>query len=219
MSAEENRTDGTDSTDSEGAGGRSSLSRKSCEKQPVRILPPHGGYETLLSFQKSRIVFDATVKFCERFVSLRSRTHDQMIQAARSGKQNILEGSRASGTSKETEIKLTNVARASLEELLEDYRDFLRAQEASQWERNSKEALYIRKLGSKKGLSYKLFREFIESRPAPVVANIIISLIHQTNYLLDQQIRKLEQDFLTEGGLRERMTQARLKARQRQADR
>lgn len=219
MSAEENRTYRTDSTDSEGAGGRSSLSRKSCEKQPARILPLHGGYETLLSFQKSRVVFDATVKFCERFVSLRSRTHDQMIQAARSGKQNILEGSRASGTSKETEIKLTNVARASLEELLEDYRDFLRGQGASQWERDSKEALYIRKLGSKGELSYDLFREFIESRPAPVVANIIISLIHQTNYLLDQQIRKLEQDFLTEGGLRERMTRARLAMRQKQADR
>ena len=96
---------------------------------------------------------------------------------------------------------------------------FYERRKPSQWERNSKEALYIRKLGSKKGLSYELFREFIESRPAPVVANIIISLIHQTNYLLDQQIRKLEQDFLTEGGLRERMTQARLKARQRQADR
>lgn len=127
MSEERNRTDRTDLTDiRKSAGSRSSLSSKSCEKQPMRILPPHGGYENLLSFQKSRIVFDATMKFCERFVSLRSRTHDQMVQAVRSGKQNILEGSRASGTSKETEIKLTNVARASLEELLEDYRDFLR---------------------------------------------------------------------------------------------
>lgn len=213
MSEEKNKTDRTDRTDAHRENRPSSLSRKSCEKHPARILPPHGGYETLLSFKKSRIVFDATVKFCERFVSLRSRTHDQMIQAARSGKQNILEGSRASGTSKETEIKLTNVARASLEELLEDYRDFLRTHGVSQWEKDSKEALYIRKLGSKSEISYELFREFIENRPAPVVANIIISLIHQTNYLLDQQIRQLEQDFLAKGGLRERMTRARLAVR------
>ena len=152
-----------------------------------RVLPPHGGYEDLLSFQKARIVFDATVRFCERFVDKRSRTHDQMIQAARSGKQNILEGSRASGTSKETEIKLTNVARASLEELLEDYRDLLRTGGNRPWEKDSKEALYVRKVGSRKGVSYEMFREFIETRPAPVAANIIISLIHQTNYLLDQQ--------------------------------
>jgi four helix bundle suffix protein len=177
------------------------------------VLPPHGGYESLLSFQKARIVFDATVSFCDRFVDKRSRTHDQMIQAARSGKQNILEGSRASGTSKETELKLTNVARASLEELLEDYRDFLRTRGCAQWDKDAKEALYVRKLGSRKGVSYEMFREFIETRPAPVVANIIISLIHQTNYLLDQQIRRLEQDFLKEGGLRERMTRARLAAR------
>ena len=90
------------------------------------FIPPHGGYENLLSFQKARIVYDGTVRFCERLLQKRDRTYDQMIQAARSGKQNILEGSQASGTSKETEIKLTNVARASLEELLEDYRDFLR---------------------------------------------------------------------------------------------
>src|SRR5882762_6699488 len=90
------------------------------------FIPPHGGYEDLLSFQKARIVYDGTVKFCQRFLDLRDRTRDQMVQAARSGKQNILEGSMASGTSKETELKLTNVARASLQELLEDYGDFLR---------------------------------------------------------------------------------------------
>ena len=90
------------------------------------FIPSHGGYENLLSFQKARIVYDGTVRFCQRFLKKRDRTVDQMIQAARSGKQNILEASRASGTSKETEIKLTNVAQASLEELLKDYRDFLR---------------------------------------------------------------------------------------------
>lgn len=177
------------------------------------MLPPHGGYENLLSFRKARIVFDATVRFCERFVDKRSRTYDQMVQAARSGKQNIVEGSRASGTSKETELKLTNVARSSLEELLEDYRDYLRTYGIAEWDKNSREALYVRKLGSRKDVSYDLYREFVETRPAPVVANIVISLIHQTNYLLDQQIRRLEQDFIKEGGLRERMTRARLAVR------
>jgi len=95
------------------------------------FIPPHGGYEDLLSFQKARIVYDGTVRFCERFLERRDRTVGQMVQAARSGKQNILEGSQASGTSKETEIKLINVARASLEELLEDYRDFLRVRKGS----------------------------------------------------------------------------------------
>src|SRR5207302_4739638 len=105
------------------------------------FIPPHGGYEDLLSFQKARIVYDGTVRFCERFLNKRDRTYDQMVQAARSGKQNILEGSQASGTSKETEIKLTSVARASLEELLEDYRDFLRVRDARLWEKDSREAL------------------------------------------------------------------------------
>jgi len=174
------------------------------------LTPPHGGYEDLLSFQKARIVFDGTVHFCNRFVDKRSRTRDQMVQAARSGKQNILEGSQASGTSKETELKLTNVARASLEELLEDYRDFLRIGDYALWDKNSKEALYVRKLGRKSNKSY---RTYFETRPPEIVANILICLIHQTNYLLDQQLRRLEQDFLAEGGLRERMTRARLQAR------
>jgi hypothetical protein len=101
-----NKTHATDRSHSSQAGG---------------FTPAHGGYEDLLSFQKARIVFDGTMRFCDRFVDKRSRTRDQMVQAARSGKQNILEGSQASGTAKETELKLTNVARASLEELLEDY--------------------------------------------------------------------------------------------------
>lgn len=207
MNKESKRTDGTEGTDTANQSAPSHLSASE------RIIPPHGGYEKLLSFQKSRIVYDATVRFCDRFVEKYSRTRDQMIQAARSGKQNIVEGSRASGTSKEIEIKLTNVARASLEELLEDYRDFLRTRDSEQWGKDSKEALYVRTLGSRKGASYETFREFIETRPAPIVANIIISLIHQTNYLLDQQIRRLEQDFLKDGGLRERMTRARLAVR------
>ena len=180
---------------------------------PQNFIPPHGGYEELLSFQKARIVFDGTVCFCQRFLEKRDRTVEQMVQAARSGKQNILEGSQASGTSKETELKLMNVARASLEELLEDYRDFLRVRKQKLWDKNSREALFVRRLGSQKNRSYESYRTYIETRPAPVVANILICLIHQTNYLLDQQLRQLEQAFLKKGGLRERMTRARLRSR------
>ncbi len=180
------------------------------------FIPPHGGYEDLLSFQKARIVYDGTVRFCERFLKKSDRTYDQMVQAARSGKQNILEGSEASGTSKETEIKLTGVARGSLGELLEDYRDFPRLRAATLWNKNSKEALFVRKLGAKKDVSYETYKTYLETRPPDIVANILICLIHQTNYLLDQQLRRLEQDFLKEGGLRERMTRARLAQRARQ---
>jgi len=183
---------------------------------PERFIPPHGGYENLLSYRKAEIVYDATVKFCDRFIDKKSRTHDQMVQAARSGNKNIAEGSQASGTSKEAEIKLVNVARASLEELLGDYRDFLRQRGLRLWEKDSKEALFVRKLGAKKDASYDSFKTYIESRPPEVVANILICLIHQTNYLLDQQLRQLEKAFLQEGGLRERMTRARLAERARQ---
>lgn len=136
-----------------------------------------------------------------------------MVQAARSGKQNILEGSQASGTSKETEIKLINVARASLEELLEDYRDFLRVRALPLWEKDSREARFVRRLGSSRDTSHETYKTYIETRPPAVVANILICLIHQTNYLLDQQLRQLEKAFLKEGGLRERMTRARLSER------
>ena len=200
-----NRTDGT----SEG-----SLRGRGKTVRPG-FIPPHGGYQNLLSYRKSVIVYDATVRFCERFLEKRNRTVDQMVQAARSGKQNIVEGSMASGTSKEMEIKLMNVARASLEELLEDYRDFLRTHDCALWEKNSGEALFVRKLGSQKDTSYETYRTYIDSRPAGVVANIVVCLIHQTNYLLDQQIRQLEQAFLKEGGLRERMTRARLDERKK----
>ena len=113
------------------------------------FIPPHGGYQDLLSYRKSLIVYDATVQFCNRFLDKRDRTVDQMVQAARSGKQNIIEGSMASGTSKEMEIKLMNVARASLEELLEDYCDFLRTNDGLLWDKNSEQALFVRKLGRK----------------------------------------------------------------------
>jgi four helix bundle suffix protein len=189
--------------------------RNTIYNMPERFIPPHGGYENLLTFQKARVIYDATVWFCGRYLERRDRTNDQMIQAARSGKQNILEGSAASGTSKKTELKLTNVARASLEELLEDYRDFLRVRSLRLWEKNSREAMFVRKLGRTGNVTYETYKTYIETRPPEVAANIIICLIHQTNYLLDQQIRQLEKAFVTEGGLSERMTQARLAERKR----
>lgn len=179
------------------------------------FIPPHGHYRELLSYQKAEVVYDLTFRFCERFLKRGDRTVDQMVQAARSGKQNIAEGCKAAGASKETELKLTNVARASLEELLVDYQDFLRVRDLPIWPKDSKEALFVRELGRKRPMTFELFREFCETRPAAVVANIALCLIHQANYLLDQQIRRLEQDFLKEGGLRERMTRARLQERNR----
>lgn len=180
------------------------------------LLPPRGDYRTLLSYQKADIVYQLTYRFCQRFLRRGDRTIDQMVQAARSGKQNIIEGSKAATTSKEMEIKLTNVARASQEELLEDYRDFLKVRNLKIWDKNSKEARYVRKIGRDSQICYELYREFVETRPAEVVANIGICLVHQTNYLLDQQLKRLEKDFLKDGGLRERMTRLRLQERDRQ---
>jgi four helix bundle suffix protein len=180
------------------------------------FIPPHGGYAGLAAYQKAMIVFQATVRFCERFLEKRDRTFDQMVQAARSGKQNIVEGSNASGTSKEAEIKLTGVARASLEELLEDYQDFLRRGKLGLWPKNGREALFVRQLARKENVSYETYETYIETRLSEVLPNIIICLIHQTNYLLDQLIRRLEKDFLAESGLRERMTRARLAHRAKQ---
>jgi len=179
------------------------------------FIPTHGNYKELLSYQKSEIIYDITFCFCSRFLKKNDRTIDQMIQAARSGKQNIIEGTVASGTSKETEIKLLNVARASQAELLEDYRDFLRTRGHSLWEKCSKEALYVRKLRSSQDSSAK-FKDFAETRSAEVVANIAVCLVHQANYLLDQHLKRLEQDFLKEGGLRERMSSARIQVRDQQ---
>lgn len=174
------------------------------------FIPPHGGYQNLMSYQMAEIVYDATVYFCNKYISKFSRTHDQMVQAARSGKQNIAEGSMASGTSKETEIKLMGVARASLEELLIDYKDFLRTNKLPLWEKDDPKVLEIRSLGKLKGRSYITYMTYLENPNPEISANTIISLIHQTNYLLDQQIRKLEEQFIKEGGIRENMQKARL---------
>ena len=177
------------------------------------FIPKHGGYKTLLSFRKAEIVYDATVYFCDRFIDKRSRTHDQMVQAARSGKQNIIEGSMASATSKEMEIKLTNVARASLEELLTDYRDFLRVRGLQEWPSDHAYTVRLRELNRVPDASYATFRKGIENTDAAISANVIIGLIRVTSYLLDRQIRYLEQAFVKDGGLRERMTRVRLRQR------
>lgn len=177
------------------------------------FVPPHGGYASLLTYRKAEIIFDATVHFCDRFVSRGDRTRDQMVQAARSGKQNIIEGSQVSGTSKESEIKLTGVARASLEELLTDYRDFLRNHGLSEWEREHPYAQRLRRLNREPGASYRTFRRGIEHEDPAIAANVIIGLIKVATYLLDRQIARLEREFLERGGLRERMTRARLKTR------
>ena len=180
------------------------------------FIPPHGGYQDLLSYQKALIVYDATVYFCNRFFTKFDRTREQMIQAARSGKQNILEGSEASGTSKETEIKLTNTARASLKELLEDYRDFMRNRGITEWAPDHPYALRLRQLNRTRGANYETFKKAVEHSDPAICANAIAGLVKVTCYLLDRQIERLEQDFLKEGGLRERMTRARIAARSKQ---
>ncbi len=124
------------------------------DKQWSGVIGPHGGYRNLKSYQNAEIIYDATAAFCKRFVDRRSRTYDQMVQAARSGKQNIAEGSMASGTSRKTELKLVSVARASLEELLLDYQDFLRQSGLPLWEKDHPKAVEVRKLVYKTNRSY-----------------------------------------------------------------
>ena len=177
------------------------------------LLPKGGNYHELLSYRKAEVIYDFTFRFCEKFLKRGDRTIDQMVQAARSGKQNILEGSQASGTSKETEIKLTNVARASLEELLEDYRDFLRVRGEAEWPKEHALTTRLRELNRQPNASYETFKKGIEHPDPAIAANVIIGLIRVASYLLERQIRQQEQAFIQEGGLRERMTRARLNLR------
>lgn len=178
-----------------------------------KLIPPHGGYKDLQSYKMSEIVHDGTAVFCDRFINPRSRTHDQMVQAARSGKQNIAEGSMASGTSKKTELKLVGVARASLEELLVDFKDFLRQHGLPLWGKDHPKAKEVRGLCYRKDRSYESYKTCLENSSPEVAANTMICLIHQTNYLLDQQLRALEKEFLAEGGFTERLYRVRSQAR------
>lgn len=178
------------------------------------FIPPHGGYRNLFSYQKAEIIYDGTVYFTNRFFNKYDRTVGQMVQAARSGKQNIAEASMASATSKETEIKLTNVARASLEELQIDYEDFLRTRKLPIWPKEHKLVNRLRELNkSTPKPTYATFQKAIEHESPEICANTMITLIKICTYLLNQQIKQLEVAFIKEGGLRERMTKARLDER------
>lgn len=180
------------------------------------LIPPHGGYRDLKSYQMAEIVHDATVVFCNRFVDRRSRTNDQMVQAARSGKQNIAEGSMASGTSKKTELKLIGVARASLEELLVDFQDYLRQHGLPLWGKDHPQAREVRALCYTQNRSYSTYKPHLEPpAPAEVAANTAICVIHQANFLLDQQLRSLGKEFLEEGGVTEKLYRARTETRDR----
>ena len=176
-------------------------------------LRPSGGYRKLRSFQVATIIYDATVSFCARFLDKRSRTVDQMVQAARSGRQNIAEGSRASATSSQTELRLVNVARASLDELLLDYEDFLRQRGKRQWEKDDREARAVRAVGRADSTGASAYAAWLNHADSAVVANAVICLIHQANYLLDQQIAALERSFIHEGGYSEKLAAARYAAR------
>jgi restriction system protein len=187
-------------------------------QEPPRLIPPHGGYAGLQSYQMAEIVHDATVVFCNRFINRRTRTHDQMVQAARSGKQNIAEGSKISGTSKKSEFKLVGVARGSLEELLIDYKDFLRQRGLSLWSKDHPKAQEVRKLCYCPERSYATYRPYLEKASPEVAANVMVCLVHQANYLLDQQLRALEKKFLKEGGFTERLYRTRSMARKRDKD-
>jgi four helix bundle suffix protein len=178
------------------------------------FIPTHGGYRNLFSYQKAEIIYDGTVYFTNRFFHKYDRTVGQMVQAARSGKQNIAEASMASATSKETEIKLTNVARASLEELQIDYEDFLRTNKLPIWDKEHKLVTRLRELNKSSATpTYETFVKAIEHESPEICANTMITLIKICTYLLKQQIKQLEIAFVKEGGLRERMTKARIDER------
>jgi len=182
------------------------------------VIRPHGGYRQLRSYQVSAIIYDGTVEFCDLHIDRRSRTHDQMVQAARSGKQNIAEGSAASATSQTTELRLTSVAKASLEELLLDYEDFLRQRRLRLWDKGAPEARRVRGMSYSSEQSYwsdvsdqsdlSDYRACIRRSPE-VAANTLICLIHQCTYLLRRQLLALEQRLLDSGGFRERLYHAR----------
>ena len=180
-----------------------------------KLIPKHGGYRKLRSFQTAQHVYDGTVVFCNRFIDKRSRTHDQMLQAARSGRQNIAEGSMASATSKKMELKLTGVARASLEELMLDFEDFLRQRSLQLWAKDSPAALAVRsKFRSDSSDESDQSDPYSLASASPeVAANTLLCLVNQASFLLGRQLEKLEQQFLNEGGFTEKLYQARTRQR------
>ena len=172
----------------------------------------NSNYEKLLCYQKAVVIYDLTYHFCNRYIDKRDRTFDQMIQAARSGKQNIVEGHADMATSKESGIRLFNIARGSLLELLEDYKDYLRVHNMRQWEDYSEEAVMMAKLGIEHN-DPKYFIKLTETRTDSIVANMTIVLIRQAISLTTKYLDRVCDNFSKEGGFREQMTAIRLKSR------
>lgn len=184
-----------------------------------RLLRKHGGYRELLAFQLAEIVYDGTVLFCEKHVSMRSRTREQMIQAGRSGKQNIAEGNQMAATSATLELNLANVARASLEELKLDYEDFLRHRRLSQWDKNSVKAKYIREIAGKPGRSLESYRRYVCEKSPETAANTLLCLVNQTSFLLDRLIAQMERQLENEGGFSEKVRAVRTQKRKAERQR
>ena len=176
------------------------------------FLPLRGNYRSLIVYQKAECIYDVTFFFAHKFLEKGDRTVDQMVQAARSGKQNIAEGSAASTTSRETELKLMNVAKASLQELLIDYEDYLRVRGLEQWQSTDSRYIRTRKVAAKHNDS-AYYREAVAVRSDETVANIAITLIHQADAMLLKLIEVLKRQFVQQGGIREEMTRARLSYR------
>ena len=190
------------------------------------LIPPHGGYCKLVTYRLGNLIYDATAAFCEHFIDRKDRTFDQMVQAARSGVANIVEGSQASAASKKTELKLTNVAKASQEELLEDYRSFLRQRNLKIWDAQSVEAKIIRESRPEtlsqlrqlmallvSDLSDKSDKSDKNAIKQEVAANTMICLINQETFLLGRQIARLAADFEEQGGFTERLYRVRSEKR------
>ncbi len=173
-----------------------------------------GNYRSLIVYQKAECVYDVTFFFAHRFLEKGDRTIDQMVQAARSGKQNIAEGCAASTTSRETELKLVNVAKASLQELLIDYEDYLRVRNLEQWGPEDERYQKTRRIVAQHNDS-AFYREAIQVRSDAAVANIAITLIHQTDAMLVKLIERLKEQFVQQGGIREEMSRARIAHRKK----
>ena len=171
-----------------------------------------GGYRSLVAYRKTQVIYDLSFYFCNKYLSRGDRTIDQMVQAARSGKQNIIEATEAAITSSETLLKLLNVARASLHELLADYEDYLRVRNLKIWENGSPEVRSMQKLGREHDNS-EYFLAIAQTRSDEVVANMAIVLIHQADVLLTRFIQYQYTHFVENGGFREHLTNARLKFR------
>ena len=180
--------------------------------QSSNFIRQKGNYEELICYKKSMCIYDVTYYFAHKYLSKGDRTIDQMIQAARSGKQNIVEGCSASTTSSEMEIKLLNVAKASLQELLEDYKDYLRVRGLQLWSESSEKHEQARRVCAKHN-EPEYYKSAIKERSDETIANIAIILIRQTDYLLKRYFDSVKQNFLENGGVKEEMTRARIQWR------